>query len=60
MGLHRLVWGRELGDGLRTATVVGEDAARTTFPIWPLGLTPGLTGTNAGGERGQTLALAPQ
>ncbi|MCY4076557.1 MAG: SDR family oxidoreductase [Acidobacteria bacterium] len=30
--------GRELVDGLRTATVVEDDAARTAFPIRPLGL----------------------
>ena len=30
--------GRELVDGLRTATVVEDDAARTAFPIQPLGL----------------------
>ena len=30
--------GRELVDGLRTATVVEDDAARTVFPIRPLGL----------------------
>ncbi len=30
--------GRELVDGLRTATVAGDDAARTAFPIRPLGL----------------------
>ena len=30
--------GRELVDGLRTATVVEDDAARTTFPVQPLGL----------------------
>ena len=30
--------GRELVDGLRTATVVQDDAARSTFPVRPLGL----------------------
>ena len=30
--------GRELVDGLRTATVAGDDAARTAFPVRPLGL----------------------
>ena len=30
--------GRELVDGLRTATVVGDDAARNTLPVRPLGL----------------------
>ena len=30
--------GRELVDGLRTATVVGDAAARTVFPVRPLGL----------------------
>ena len=30
--------GRELVDGLRTATVASDDAARTAFPVRPLGL----------------------
>ena len=30
--------GRELVDGLRTATVAGDDAARNVFPVRPLGL----------------------
>ncbi len=30
--------GRELVDGLRTATVAGDDAARSAFPVRPLGL----------------------
>ncbi len=34
--------GRELVDGLRTATVARDDTARTTFPVRPLGLRPAI------------------
>ena len=34
--------GRELVDGLRTATVASDDAARSAFPVRPLGLRPAI------------------
>lgn len=36
--------GRELIDGLRTATVVTDDAARTAFPVRPRGLRQAIAG----------------
>ena len=49
--------GRQLVDGLRTATVVNDAAARTAFPIQPLGLGPAIA--RAVEEEDAAFAAAP-
>ena len=49
--------GRELVDGLRTATVAGDDAARSVFPVRPLGLRRAIA--RAVDEEDAALAAGP-
>ena len=49
--------GRELVDGLRTATVASDDAARSAFPVRPLGLRQAIA--RAVDEEDATFAAGP-
>ena len=49
--------GRELVDGLRTATVASDDAARSAFPVRPLGLRQAIA--RAVDEEDATFATGP-